>query len=619
MTRLIAFGTVLMLAFSFGGSLSAQQKKADKPVKVFILAGQSNMVGMAQIELLKHQIHAPETKERFAHFHNDGVFVERDDVHIKFLNRHGKLTVGYGGNKRLGPELQFGFTVGDHFEEPVLLIKTAWGGKSLYRDFRPPNAPSPDSKILEKQLANAQKKKPETNLEDIEGTYGHYYRLMMADVKQTLENIEDYVPEYNDRGYELCGFAWFQGWNDMVNSDFVPAYTDLMAQFIRDVRTDLEEPNLPFVVGVLGVGGTKEKKKNEGKEQFKRNQAAVGDLEEFKGNVAIVHTDQFWDMRADEVFNRGWRENLEEWKMVGSDRPYHYLGSVKCYSDIGNALAEALLELKSGSKQKTSEKLKVGKNFLPENLVAWCIVPFDAKKRGPVERAKMVRELGLKRVAYDWRPVNKSEFEEEIQAYQANGVEYFAHWKWDDSMAPLIKKYGIKPQIWQIPRSQKDGTEEEQLAFAIKSLEGPAKAAKELGLKFAVYNHGGWIGEPATMVKICEMMRASGLGDVGIVYNFHHAHDHFDGFADKLKLMKPYLLCVNLNGMVEAAKVDPKTKENKILPLGQGTREAAMIEALLEIGYDGPIGVLGHRKELDAKEAVQLNLDGLDSMVEIKE
>ena len=116
-------------------------RAAETPVvKVFILAGQSNMEGKAKVALLEYQVKQPATRPLFAHFEKDGKWQERDDVMIRFLDRKGPLTVGYGSPGCIGPELQFGWTAGDHFREPVLLIKTAWGGRSLWRDFRPPSA-----------------------------------------------------------------------------------------------------------------------------------------------------------------------------------------------------------------------------------------------------------------------------------------------------------------------------------------------------------------------------------------------------------------------------------------------------------------------------------------------
>src|SRR5437764_10208094 len=143
-----------------------------KKVKVFILAGQSNMEGKAKLELLDYQITAPETKDFFAHLHKDGKYIERNDVWINFLDRRGKLTVGYGSPKCIGPELEFGNVVGDHYAEQVLLIKTAWGGRSLFRDFRSPSAGLPAPAVLDKMLREQQKRKPDTTLDDIKKPFG---------------------------------------------------------------------------------------------------------------------------------------------------------------------------------------------------------------------------------------------------------------------------------------------------------------------------------------------------------------------------------------------------------------------------------------------------------------
>src|SRR5262249_48769244 len=133
-----------------------------RPVKVFILAGQSNMEGKAKVSLLEYQAQQPATRDLFSHLRKDGKWIEREDVWIRFGDRKGNLTVGYGSPKCIGPELEFGTVVGDHYAEQVLLIKTAWGGRSLYRDFRPPSAGLPPPGVLEKMLAEQRKRKPDT-------------------------------------------------------------------------------------------------------------------------------------------------------------------------------------------------------------------------------------------------------------------------------------------------------------------------------------------------------------------------------------------------------------------------------------------------------------------------
>ncbi len=588
-----------------------------KPVKVFILAGQSNMEGKATVALLQHQMMQPETEKLFAHLHRDGELVEREDVHIKFLDRNGKLTAGFGSPNRIGPELQFGFSMGERYDEPVLLIKTAWGGKSLFRDFRPPSAGLPDGEMLQSQLVKEQKRHPETTLDETKDSYGFYYREMLKEIQATLDGIGDFVPRYDaEVGYELAGFVWFQGWNDMMKPDFVAAYTENMAHFIRDVRKDLGHSRLPFVVGVLGVGGVQGERVNEKKSEFKRKQAAVGEMDEFKGNVAIVHTDQYWDVEADAVFTKGWKDNLDEWKQIGSDRPYHYLGSVKCYNRIGGAFAEALLDL-IDDKNTTLDSVQEYENFLTKNLVAWCIVPFDAKNRGPAERAEMVRELGFNRVAYDWREKHIPEFEQEIIEYKKNGLEYFAFWNWHESMAPLIRKYQIQPQIWDMFRGKlPEGTDEEKTLFVVQQFLPKAQRAQELGLKFGIYSHGGWAGKPENLVAVCESLRSKhGLSNVGIVYSFHHGHDDIADFSNVFATVQPFLLCLNLNGMADPETVNRRTHANQILTIGKGLHEADMIREVIKAGYDGPIGIIGHRADVDAKESLGANLVGLEALL----
>jgi len=353
-----------------------------KPVKVFLLAGQSNMEGKGRIDpLLNHQIRAPETKAFFAHFHNDGKYIERDDVWINYLKRRGKLTVGYGSPGRIGLELEFGHVMGNHFEEPVLLIKTAWGGKSIGRDFRPPSSGLQSKEKIDEFVENmcrrdynnlirrewdeAKKKNPKITRKEIEAksdasidgirlakgdeyrkevieSYGHYYRLMMSEIKTTLAELKTRFPDYDGRGHEIAGFVWFQGWNDMYNG-FQDEYAVNMKNFIRDVRNDLAKPDLPFVIGIMGQNGFAPAKGNMA--IVKAAQASMNDVPEFAGNVRAIPTDVHWDKRADAAFPT-WRDNVAEWEKLGSDFPYHYLGSTITFTRIGRALGKALLELR---------------------------------------------------------------------------------------------------------------------------------------------------------------------------------------------------------------------------------------------------------------------------------
>jgi alpha-galactosidase len=166
---------------------------------------------------------------------------------------------------------------------------------------------------------------------------------MLDEINSTLGNLKTLFPDYAGQGYEIAGFVWFQGWNDMINAEYTAAYTTNLTHFIRDVRKDLKVPKLPFVIGQMGVDGVNP---GDGGKKFKLAQAAVLEVAEFKGNVALVKTDVYWDTEAAAVFKKDWRKHIEEWNKVGSDYPYHYLGSARTMCQIGRAFAKAVLELR---------------------------------------------------------------------------------------------------------------------------------------------------------------------------------------------------------------------------------------------------------------------------------
>jgi alpha-galactosidase len=334
-----------LLLFAVLVSLPSTLRAADRqrPVKVFILAGQSNMEGKARLSLLDYQANQPATRDFFKHLRKGDRWIERGDVWIKFGNEKGKLTAGYGSPKCVGPELEFGTVVGDHYKQQVLLIKTAWGGRSLYGDFRPPSAGLPPPAVLDRMLADQKKGKPKTTLDDVKNHFGASYREMLAEIRSTLADLKAHFPDYAGQGHELAGFVWFHGWNDMIDAGYTAEYTANLAHLIKDVRKDLKAPRLPFVIGLMGVGGLKP---DAGVKRFQAAQAAVMKEAEFKGNVALVRTDVFWDTEAEAVFKKGWREHLDEWNKVGSDYPYHYLGSGRTYCRIGRAFGQAMIELR---------------------------------------------------------------------------------------------------------------------------------------------------------------------------------------------------------------------------------------------------------------------------------
>ncbi|MBL9138037.1 MAG: hypothetical protein JNK85_19375 [Verrucomicrobiales bacterium] len=257
--------------------------------------------------------------------------------------------------------------------------------------------------------------------------------------------------------------------------------------------------------------------------------------------------------------------------------------------------------------------------FSPTNLVAWCIVPFDAKKRGPEERAAMLAKLGIRRLAYDWRAEHIPTFDAEIAALQRRGIELTAWWfpaaLNDEARAILdcLRRHQLHPQLWVTMGTEPEPDPRrlgEKLAGAVEALRPICVAAGSLGSTVGLYNHLGWFGEPANQIAIIQRLRSAGHTNVGMVYNFHHGHAHIDRFPELLWLMKPYLLAINLNGMIFEGDQQGK----KIIPVGTGDEELAMIRTLRDSGWQGPVGILGHTED-DAEWKLSQELKGLENLL----
>ena len=312
--------SVVVLA-AFAGSSGVQAIAAGGPekgpLKVFILAGDSNCEGKARTALLEHLINNPATAATYKHLKAaDGTWAVREDVWIRYLGRNGNLTVGFGGSQeQIGIELQFGNVIGNHLKNQALLIKTAWGGSGLSRNFYSPSSG---------------------------GKAGECYTQMVENVKDTLKNLKILFPGYDEAGgYEIAGFVWFSGWNDAGMKD----YEEKLANLIKDVRKDLGAPNMLVIIGELGVGGPSQPGTEEN--PMRQAQAAVAQRPEFKGTVRYVKTAEYFDMRAMQMFRDGtWTgANKEEFAKLASDRPYHFMGSAKTFFLMGNAMGEGMVEL----------------------------------------------------------------------------------------------------------------------------------------------------------------------------------------------------------------------------------------------------------------------------------
>jgi Carbohydrate esterase, sialic acid-specific acetylesterase len=393
-----------------------------KPLKVFILAGQSNMEGHAEISTFDYINDDPATVPLLKMMKgSDGKPTVCEGAWISFLTgaNHknfvlsGKLTAGYGSiggqnpskpGTKIGPEFTFGLTMDAALDEPVLIIKAAWGGKSLHTDFRPPGAGPyvmPQETLLlwdqHPQGAHGIPKaedRAKLNAEKIAAT-GAYYRLMIEHVKKVLADPAQVYPQYDaTQGYEVAGFSWLQGFNDMVDAQAYPRrnrpdrfalYSELLAHLIRDARKDLAAPKMPFVIGVMGVGGLEDDSVE--MRAFRQAMAAPASLPEFAGNVVAVQTAPFWSAelgaiaeKRDRVSQMSYflnskhkdhanadgrmtddqkQEYLKKfettlispaeaalWQRGASNAGYHYLGCAKTFALMGRAFAEATLSMK---------------------------------------------------------------------------------------------------------------------------------------------------------------------------------------------------------------------------------------------------------------------------------
>jgi hypothetical protein len=253
--------------------------------------------------------------------------------------------------------------------------------------------------------------------------------------------------------------------------------------------------------------------------------------------------------------------------------------------------------------------------FARKNLVAWCIVPFDAKKRGPEERALMLERLGLRRLAYDWREEHIPTFDQEVEAMRRHQIEIVAWWfpspkdPTAQRILEVLEQHHLKTQLWVTMDDPAPGSADQavKVKAAAATLKPLAEAAARIHCQVALYNHGGWFGDPLHQVAILREIKMSNLG---IVYNFHHGHGDIDRFPELFRQMQPYLLAVNLNGMIKNGEESGK----KIIPLGQGDEELKMMRVIQNSGWRGPVGILDHRPETDSEITLRENLEGLEKL-----
>lgn len=293
----------------------------DGSLKVFILAGQSNMEGQGVVDLAGKDYNGgqgtlasladdPAKAALLAGVRNaDGTWMSRNDVFVRFTPENQPAAVGplafgftpYRDAHHFGPEIGIGQVLGDALDEPVLLVKTAWGGKSLYVDFRPPSSG---------------------------GEVGPYYRRMIDDVRTAIQKAAEEIPAAKGRNVEIAGFIWYHGWNDGCDPErAVPQYETNLANLIRDVRKDLGVLAMPAVVGEI-TGPWVEAPAEWG--ALRKAQKAAATRDEWKGTVTFVPTAAFV------------RDPAES---PNPTHGHHEFGNGETYLLVGRALGEAMRSL----------------------------------------------------------------------------------------------------------------------------------------------------------------------------------------------------------------------------------------------------------------------------------
>lgn len=320
-----------------GATTDAKETKAVKgPVKIFLLSGQSNMTGRGnqgdlnkpasdQKATLVRFIMEPQNLEKYKFLYKDDgkkglTWTVRDDVFItmgdwphdgsKDKGKHGGLGMGYGGfrNKGFGPELGIGHALGVFHDEPVLLVKVAFGANSLAVNFRPPGSG---------------------------GTPGDKYPLVVKALKEAIEHLPEIVPGYQkETGYEIAGFFWNQGEHD-ASENFAAEYETNLANLIKDLRKEFNAPDMKAVIAVTGYGGWDNT--NAGLKKVQEAQLALPKRPEFKGNVATVETRDFY--RSQEKFG-------------GNNQGIHWNGNGESYWLMGEAMGKAMIDLLKGAGSK---------------------------------------------------------------------------------------------------------------------------------------------------------------------------------------------------------------------------------------------------------------------------
>ena len=349
MKRRTLFGVVCLLAVTLmcvAGVSAAEKTNTDsnqpipkpdgkpadmtKPVQVYILLGQSNMVGMGRIAGGEGSLeNAVKNKKKYSYLVDDaGNWIERKDVRfVRTMQGRGLLNNEWMGIKggTIGPEYGIGHVVGNAVDAPVMILKSCIGNRSLGWDLLPPGSEryEVDGKIYAGYKDSPDSWAKGTEPKPIGWYAGKQYDDDTADAKRVLAELDKHYPEATK--YEVAGFFFWQGEKDCGNAVHAANYEKNLVAFINSLRKDFNAPKAKFVLGTLGES-TKGCGGNGG--MVLNAQLAVdgtsGKHPEFKGNVATVYTNPM---------------------AQGGSGNGHYGGKAEVYMDVGEAMGKAMADL----------------------------------------------------------------------------------------------------------------------------------------------------------------------------------------------------------------------------------------------------------------------------------
>jgi hypothetical protein len=546
---------------------TAMESLNAKPFYMYILAGQSNMEGLGLVEELPESLRAVRPEVYIYHANRLPDNMPPDDAGyweaLRPGHGSGYYTDGEKSNysDKFGPELTFAARMRELDPSArIAIFKYAKGGASIHPD----------------AAGDWGSWHPDITVGNGINQWDHF----LHHLKRAL-SVRDIDGDGQPDTLIPAGILWLQGESDAsFTKEIAESYPENLKYLITSMRRAVGHPDLPVVISTISESNMGE----EGK-VLKWGEIVQEAQRKFQ------ETDKRTSVISPPV-NHGWSD------------AWHY--DSKTYLELGIRFAEAM------------HKLRYVNIFAKENLIAWCIVPYDAMNRNPEERARMLNELGITKFAWDWRERHLPELPAEIIALRTHGIELSAVWLWIDRRASdglleehkyvlqTLEEYDVKTTLWvginhDFFAELDDEERVSKGAFIIGEIHN---RTKRFGSRVALYNHGDWFGEPENQIRI---IRALDTDSVGIVYNFHHSHDQLDAYRESLRIMMPYLWTVNLNGM--------RRDGPKILDFGAGDREIVMIRQLKDSGFNGTIGIIGHTEGEDVRVVLERNLNGLKGVL----